>query len=55
MLYNVDFYLIYMDNISSFDYMAVTESVLEHKRAVCLCGATKCRGKYLELSTSNIK
>ncbi|KAL4503070.1 hypothetical protein ABPG72_014299 [Tetrahymena utriculariae] len=39
----------------SFDYMAVTESIQEHKRAVCLCGSSKCRGRYLELSNSNIK
>ncbi|KAL4455403.1 hypothetical protein ABPG74_012555 [Tetrahymena malaccensis] len=39
----------------SFDYMAVTESIQEHKRAICLCGSSKCRGRYLELSNSNIK
>ncbi|EGR33923.1 SET domain protein, partial [Ichthyophthirius multifiliis] len=39
----------------TFDYMAVTESKQEHNRALCLCGSSKCRGKYLELSTTGIK
>lgn len=35
--------------------MAVTESTSENKRAMCLCGSSKCRGRYLELSNCSIK
>lgn len=33
----------------TFDYCSVTEDCNELKKAFCLCGSKKCRGKYLEL------
>lgn len=33
----------------TFDYCSVTEDPNELKKAFCLCGSKKCRGKYLEL------
>lgn len=33
----------------TFDYCSVTEDHNELKKAFCLCGSKKCRGKYLEL------
>lgn len=33
----------------TFDYCSVTEDTNELKKAICLCGTKKCRGKYLEL------
>lgn len=33
----------------TFDYCSVTEDLNELKKAFCLCGSKKCRGKYLEL------
>ena len=33
----------------TFDYCSVTEDQNELKKAFCLCGSRKCRGKYLEL------
>ncbi len=33
----------------TFDYCSVTEDQNELKKAFCMCGSKKCRGKYLEL------
>lgn len=33
----------------TFDYCSVTEELNEFKKAFCLCGTKRCRGKYLEL------
>lgn len=33
----------------TFDYCSVTEEMSEFKKAFCLCGTKKCRGKYLGL------
>lgn len=37
----------------TFDYNAVTESLVEYRSAVCLCGYTKCRGSFLHFATAD--
>mmetsp|Transcript_11397 Transcript_11397/g.31701 ORF Transcript_11397/g.31701 Transcript_11397/m.31701 type:complete len:1269 (-) Transcript_11397:54-3860(-) len=34
----------------SFDYSCVTESLMEYREAICLCGMGKCRGSFLSLA-----
>lgn len=36
----------------TFDYNAVTESLIEYQGAVCLCGHGKCRGSFLHFATA---
>jgi hypothetical protein len=36
----------------TFDYCSMTETETEYKKAICLCGTNRCRGRYLELSNS---
>ena len=35
----------------TFDYNAVTESLVEYRQAVCLCGYSNCRGSFLHFAT----
>lgn len=37
----------------TFDYNAVTESLVEYRQAVCLCGYNKCRGSFLHFATAD--
>ena len=37
----------------TFDYNAVTESLVEYSSAVCLCGYGKCRGSFLHYATAD--
>ena len=37
----------------TFDYNAVTESLVEYRSAVCLCGYKKCRGSFLHFATAD--
>lgn len=37
----------------TFDYNAVTESLIEYRSAVCLCGNGKCRGSFLHFATAD--
>ena len=37
----------------TFDYNAVTESLIEYSSAVCLCGNGKCRGSFLHFATAD--
>lgn len=34
----------------SFDYSCVTESLVEYREAICLCGKERCRGSFLSLA-----
>ena len=34
----------------TFDYGAVTDSIMEYQSAICLCGSLKCRGSFLHYS-----
>jgi len=37
----------------TFDYNAVTESLVEYRSAICLCGYGKCRGSFLHFATAD--
>lgn len=37
----------------TFDYNAVTESLIEFQSAVCLCGHGQCRGSFLHFATAD--
>mmetsp|Transcript_5214 Transcript_5214/g.10393 ORF Transcript_5214/g.10393 Transcript_5214/m.10393 type:complete len:1956 (+) Transcript_5214:214-6081(+) len=34
----------------TFDYGAVTDSIMEYQSAICLCGSLQCRGSFLHFS-----
>ena len=37
----------------TFDYNAVTESLMEYQSAVCLCGHKRCSGSFLHFATAD--
>ena len=37
----------------TFDYGAVTDSIIEYQAAICLCGSLRCRGSFLHFAAAD--